>query len=119
MKSRNLEAWDERFDHIDNFHFKHGESIDEWYPLDKDIPKGFLRSDNVLDSGGPSIVPDQNDSDEDETSGEAGEDSPSQEMQIDAPDIIQLDSNKHNQNVEAQSEFRSKKQREWYCVCFG
>ena len=52
LEKRGLEAWDERFNHIDDMHFKNGQSSDDWYPLDKDIPKGLLKSENILDSGG-------------------------------------------------------------------
>lgn len=64
LDKKDLEAWDERFNHIDDFHFKKGERIDGWYPLDRDIPKGLLRNDNVLDSGVPSSVPEETESDE-------------------------------------------------------
>lgn len=50
LKKRGLEAWDERFSHIDDLHFKKGETIDSWLPLDKDVPKGFHRiRDQVVD----------------------------------------------------------------------
>ena len=52
LEKRGLEAWDERFNHIDDMHFKKAQSIDDWYPLDKDIPKGLLKNENILDSGG-------------------------------------------------------------------
>lgn len=43
LKKRGLEAWDERFSHIDDLHFKKGETMDSWLPLDKEVPKGFHR----------------------------------------------------------------------------
>lgn len=69
MKTKGLDAWDERFNHIDDSHFKKGERIDQWYPLDKDIPKGLLRSENVLDSGTRAMLS----PDEDEGSSEEDE----------------------------------------------
>ena len=42
LKNRGLEAWDERFTHIDEEHFKKGERVENWYPMDKDMPKGIL-----------------------------------------------------------------------------
>lgn len=56
LEKRGLEAWDERFNHIDDEHFKQGRRIEDWYPPDKDIPKGSLRTENILDSGGPSTA---------------------------------------------------------------
>jgi len=46
LETRGLDAWDERFNHIDEKHFKLGERIESWYPPDKDIPKGQLRNEN-------------------------------------------------------------------------
>ena len=43
LSTRGLEAWDERFNHIDDCHFKQGQNIDDWYPMDKDVPKGKLK----------------------------------------------------------------------------
>ncbi|KAL6720676.1 hypothetical protein ACLMJK_002601 [Lecanora helva] len=42
LKKRGLEAWDERFTHIDDEHFKKGERVDNWFPMDKELPKGIL-----------------------------------------------------------------------------
>lgn len=69
LKTKGLDAWDERFNHIDDLHFKRGQRIADWYPLDKDIPKGLLRNDNVLDSGTRALLS----PDEDEGSSEEDE----------------------------------------------
>ena len=70
LEKRGLEAWDERFNHIDDDHFKSGERIEDWYPLDKDIPKGLLGTENILDSGGRSATLDGSE-DEDSDGGPA------------------------------------------------
>lgn len=49
LKKKGLDAWTERFDHIDD-HFmgRHGlpkQSIQDWIPVDSDKPKGDLPSD--------------------------------------------------------------------------
>ncbi len=110
LRCKGLEAWDERFDHIDDFHFKKGEKIDErWYPLESDIPKGLLRNENVLDSGGPSTAPDESDT---ESSEEAQQDSLS-------PEEAQCDAPVHDVNMDTESDLPTKQQRVWYCVsCF-
>ena len=106
LQSRGLEAWDERFDHIDDFHFKRGERIDElWYPLESDIPKGLLRNENVLDSGGLHAAPDESES---ESSDEGNKIGDVEEMQCDAP--------MHDANMVTESDLTSKQQRVWYCV---
>jgi len=42
LQKRSLEAWDERFTHIDDKHFKNGERVEAWFPMDKELPKGIL-----------------------------------------------------------------------------
>lgn len=107
LRSRGLEAWDERFDHIDDCHFKRGERIDEgWYPLQSDIPKGLLRNENVLDSGGPSTAPDESESESSE------EDNRDTEMVED----VQCDATVHDTNMATQSDLSEKQRRVWYCV---
>lgn len=41
-----MKAWDERFTHIDESHFRRGERVEDWWPMDGEVPKG------VLDAGG-------------------------------------------------------------------
>ncbi|KAF7933756.1 uncharacterized protein EAE98_003465 [Botrytis deweyae] len=57
LKKKGLEAWTERFDHIDN-HFmgRHGlqkQSIQDWIPVDSDKPKGDAASPNPLGGSSP------------------------------------------------------------------
>lgn len=69
MNKQGLEAWDERFNHIDDNHFKKGWRIEQWYELDRDIPNGLLRNGHVLDSGFPSVEPDTSNSEESDDNG--------------------------------------------------
>ena len=106
LRCRGLEAWDERFDHIDDYHFKRGERIDEsWYPLESDIPKGLLRNENVLDSGGLHATPDKSES---ESSEEGNKDGEMEEMQCDTP--------VHDTHLPPDSDLTRRQQRVWYCV---
>lgn len=59
LKKRGLEAWDERFSHIDDLHFKKGETIDSWLPLDKDVPKGFPNIHGQVVGEGPTSPPEE------------------------------------------------------------
>lgn len=109
LQSRGLEAWDERFNHIDDSHFKQGRRIDEWYPLDKDVPKGLLRIDNVPDSVLSSNVPEENES-------EGSSSDASQRTQQNSPALpLTLSTTQVNSNSHPPS--RSLKQiKKWYCV---
>jgi len=54
LKKKGVEAWTERFDHIDD-HFmgRHGlpkQSIQDWVPMDSDRPKGEVESPHSLGS---------------------------------------------------------------------
>ena len=61
LETRGLDAWDERFNHIDD-HFKHELSIANWYPVDKDTPKGLLKASNIHNNGGLYTTLDDSDS---------------------------------------------------------
>lgn len=62
LKRRGPEAWDERFTHIDVEHFQKGKRVEEWFPMDKELPKGILdeekgggseESEGEVGGGGP------------------------------------------------------------------
>ncbi|KAL9011286.1 MAG: hypothetical protein Q9173_003859 [Seirophora scorigena] len=50
LKMEGLDAWEERFSHIDNLHYKVGQTICDWVPLDSDIPKGVAERETMADS---------------------------------------------------------------------
>ena len=45
-----MAAWDERFTHIDGRHFKRGQVVDDWFPMDQDVPKSVLDEEKRDDS---------------------------------------------------------------------
>ncbi|KAL8902548.1 MAG: hypothetical protein Q9207_004604 [Kuettlingeria erythrocarpa] len=51
LKTEGLDAWEERFSHIDDFHYKKGQTIYDWVPLDSDIPKGLIERGSLAGSG--------------------------------------------------------------------
>ena len=46
-----LDAWDERFDHIDDEHFKKDQRIESWFPIDKDLPTRMLQNGGLIEGG--------------------------------------------------------------------
>ena len=66
LQTRGLEAWDERFNHIDDMHFKQGKNIEDWYPMDKDLPKGKLRLEDSQDGKTSNVLENDSESDESE-----------------------------------------------------
>lgn len=113
LVAKGLEAWDERFDHIDTQHFSKGMSIDHWFPLDKDIPHG-----NMLPSSGFDLSPDL---DRDQSS---SEDSSEESTQDGSPTSTDAEAQPINagkpQTTSIPNEDRSgktkSKERVWYCV---
>lgn len=72
LKSKGLKAWEERFSHIDNQHYKKGQTIDSWVPLDGHVPKGVMDKGAYVDCGNSKEA--NGDDGEDDGSSE-GEDS--------------------------------------------
>ena len=42
VEKKNHEAFDERFTHIDSKHFDKGERVQDWFPVEGDLPRGLL-----------------------------------------------------------------------------
>lgn len=59
LKKKGLEAWDERFSHIDDLHFKNGETIYSWLPLDPDVAKGFPSINSQVVGERPTSSPEE------------------------------------------------------------
>jgi len=118
LKTRGLEAWDERFNHIDREHFNNEETIDHWYPLDKDLPVGeILPSDSI--NTGLSPVDGEHDSDGEDTSDEIDQDNSQTLDAGEEPPVPLLSTSKRTRRVVAGEERSSKRQareRVWYCV---
>ncbi|KAL8764282.1 MAG: hypothetical protein Q9194_007124 [Teloschistes cf. exilis] len=50
LEKKGLAAWEERFDHIDDMHYKKGQSMDDWVQLDSDLTNGAMgRGDYMED----------------------------------------------------------------------
>lgn len=116
LKNRGLEAWDERFNHIDDWHFKKGQRIDEWYPLDKDVPKGLLKIDSGVVNEAQSVP------EESESTGESSDDSERRgsTQQIEGNSPIQTSSPPTVQNDSCSDPSsriaKRDNNRQWYCV---
>lgn len=74
LKTAGLEAWEERFSHIDDLHYKKGQTIYDWVPLDSDIPKGLMERGSLAES---EQADDDNDRHGNEGSSDDGDDSSS------------------------------------------
>ncbi|KAL8911539.1 MAG: hypothetical protein Q9171_003303 [Xanthocarpia ochracea] len=51
LKKKGLEAWEERFGHIDDLHYKKGQTIYDWVPLDGHFSKGLMAKGDYVDYG--------------------------------------------------------------------
>lgn len=110
LKASGLAAWDERFNHIDDYHFKQGRRIDEWYPLDKDIPKGQLSIDHIPDDAFASAVPEDNESEE------SSSDDSTQCTQKNSPTLPLTPPTPQASSRSDPSGKSLKKVKKWFCV---
>ena len=62
LKSKGLEAWDERFNHVDDRHFKKGQRMSGWVPVDGHGPKGLPSKDTARERS-PACDQDEEDDD--------------------------------------------------------
>ncbi|KAL8993686.1 MAG: hypothetical protein Q9169_006163 [Polycauliona sp. 2 TL-2023] len=51
LKTKGLEAWEERFRHIDDQHYKKGQTIYDWVPLDGHVSKGLMGKGDYMECG--------------------------------------------------------------------
>ena len=120
LQKKGLEAWDERFNHIDNEHFKHGERIDDWYPLDKDVPKGELRAERNKGRNKHGVVDVDSDPEESDLDLRPGsEDSgPPPEPPPPPPPPTYTEPTHLRRNDAQRAAQRSERHRtrQWYCV---
>lgn len=110
LKNRGLEAWDERFNHIDDWHFKKGQRIDEWYPLDKDVPKGLLNIDEGVVKGAQSVP------EESESTGESSDDSAQRTEGNSPTETPSPHTGQNGSGSDPSSKVTKKEKRQWYCV---
>lgn len=61
LDNKGLEAWDERFNHIDEHFTKQGRRINDWIPPDDDKPKGWRRRENSIGGRDASMSVDGSD----------------------------------------------------------
>ena len=85
LKSKGLEAWDERFNHVDDEHFKRGQRISDWVPIDGHGPKGSQPEDTTQ-ARSPCSEPDE----EDDDSGEAEAETCQESAAPTAPDEVHV-----------------------------
>lgn len=113
LERTGLEAWSERFDHIDDEHFKKGQSVDEWFPLDKEVPKGLLDVGmKIVGAGSGDGVEVDKGSDEEDSGSDA-----------DGEDVVVLGGGSRieqkqggRESGDAGSRRKEKSSQRWYCV---
>ncbi len=112
------QAWDERFTHIDEEHFKKGERVESWFPMDKELPKGILDEEKKDTDSEPERGSDQ------EASGSDAEDDdkkPSSNGPRGKPNTPRSQSKPKSTNAAGQGQRSQSKKMElvWVCVSAG
>lgn len=124
LRSKGLEAWEERFSHIDDLHYKKGQTIEEWIPLDSNLPKGLLDRESLEEKDGQD---DDNDGVHSESSGSSGEDADDSSSVSNTPNVQLSRPQKRNtasapkesagcRNGEKRQRSTSRQVQVWYCV---
>ena len=67
LEKINTDAWDERFNHIDNEHFKKGSSVESWMPLAGEVPRRKSGPAEVCDPEKEAREAEDKDSDEEDS----------------------------------------------------
>ena len=55
LEKLGIEAWDERFNHIDDQHFKKGEKVEDWVPLEGEVPRAVAEMVEIGGGGGGEV----------------------------------------------------------------
>lgn len=71
LEKQGIEAWDERFNHIDDEHFKKGNRVEYWVPLEGEVPRGVLEMAEMGDPGKEAREAEDNGSDEEDSGPDA------------------------------------------------
>ena len=127
LNHKGLEAWEERFRHIDEKHYKKGQTIHEWVQLDKDVPEGVMGRGDYRESRLGDD--DSNQSDEERSSVENADEQSSPTSALDGssprPEASQtayaagMEADAHRTSVGDVTHIRQ--QKGWRCVsvaCF-
>ena len=67
LEKLGIEAWDERFNHIDDEHFKKGDRVEDWVPLEGEVPRGMAEMAEIGSGGGEVGEADDEGSDEEDS----------------------------------------------------
>ncbi|KAL8671475.1 MAG: hypothetical protein Q9168_004025 [Polycauliona sp. 1 TL-2023] len=85
LKTKGLEAWEERFRHIDDQHYKKKQTIYDWLPLDGHVAKGLMGKGDYMECGSKEDNSNDDDGAEEDSSNEEGDNGASQHSPLDEP----------------------------------
>lgn len=71
LEKTGIEAWDERFNHIDDEHFKKGTRVEDWVPLEGEVPRGVMELAAVCDGEKEARDRDESGSDDEDSGPDA------------------------------------------------
>lgn len=124
LKTKGLDAWEERFGHIDNQHYKKGQTIYDWVPLDGHVSKGLMGKGDYMECGAKEGNDDDNGHDEDEddeSSNDEGDGRLSQKSTPDGPSPrVEGEGAAFSTSLGGSSSDRplkiKRRERIWHCV---
>ena len=120
LEKTETDAWDERFNHIDNEHFKKGERVDNWVPLAGEVPRRGSGPAEVCNPEKEARKVEGKGSDEEDS----GPDAEGEEdvIVLEAEDVARAKAataaRARGRSTAAGSEGREKVRKTWDCVSF-
>ncbi|KAL8899904.1 MAG: hypothetical protein Q9192_001346 [Flavoplaca navasiana] len=118
LKTTGLDAWEERFRHIDDQHYKQGRTINDWIPLDGHVSKGVMGKGDYMESGSKDDCNNDDDGEDDESSNDEDESQhPQMSPRIETSPGSRADSNCGRPGGSFNGQARAKRrERIWHCV---
>ncbi|KAL9007557.1 MAG: hypothetical protein Q9180_009626, partial [Flavoplaca navasiana] len=117
LKTKGLDAWEERFRHIDDQHYKQGRTIFDWVPLDGHVSKGVMGKGDYMDSGFKDDDNNDDDREDDESSNDDDESQhPQMSPRIEISPRSRANSDCDRSGGSSNGQARAKRrERIWHC----
>ncbi|KAI4278719.1 MAG: hypothetical protein LQ337_000828 [Flavoplaca oasis] len=118
LKTKGLDAWEERFRHIDDQHYKQGQTIYDWVPLDGHVSKGVMGKGDYMESGSKDDDNNVDDGEDDESSNDDDDSRRPQDKSLSGtPSGLRADSDFGRSRDSSNGKTRAKRREKiWHCV---
>ncbi|KAL8834460.1 MAG: hypothetical protein Q9176_007484 [Flavoplaca citrina] len=118
LKTKGLDAWEERFRHIDDQHYKQGQTIYDWVPLDGHVSKGVMGKGDYMECGSKDDSNNDDYGEDDESSNDDDDSRPAQNNPLSGPPSgLRADSDFGRSRDSSNGKTRAtRREKIWHCV---